>query len=127
MGGFCVFGISMTACRKKAERITPTEIPNSGRKSYSAPEWGAIVRAKAAELFESEIKRERISPELDSPQFCADWIASQPGQTRQTVVMYRGQKIDKHGGVVMRNGAPVMTWIEFDPAKMPPPPFGKMP
>ncbi len=117
MGGFCVYGISMTACRKKAERITSTA-------KLTAPQWGDVVKYEAAHLFDSQEKRERISPEFDAPQFCIDWIASQPGQTRQTLIMYRGQKIDKHGGDVMRNGVPVMTWLEFDATKMPGSPFG---
>lgn len=115
MGAFCVFGISRSACRKKAEKKVPVTVPGAGGKTYSVVEWGEKVRAMTEELFAEEAKSARVSPELDAPQFCHDWLAAQPGEVRQPVIMCRSPKIDKKSGKpLVRNGAVVMTWLEFD-------------
>lgn len=122
MGAFCVFGISRMNCRKAAEKDTPTE---ENRKSIPVEEWGRRVAVKTEELFQTAIRRIKVSPELDAPQFCHDWLAAQPGEVKQPVIMVRGEKIDKQGGVVTRNGQPVMTWLEYDESKPSPRPFGE--
>lgn len=96
MGAFCVFGISRSNCRKAAEKDTPTE---ENRKSIPVEEWGRRVAVKTEELFETTVRRIKVSPELDAPQFCRDWLAAQPGEVKQPVIMVRGPKIDKQGGL----------------------------
>ncbi len=122
MGAFCVFGISRTNCRKVAEREVPT---TENKRSLPIEEWARRVAVRTEELFAETIKRMRVSPELDAPQFCKDWLAAQPGEVRQPVIMVRSPKIDKQGGAVMRKGAPVMTWLEWDESKAPARPFGE--
>lgn len=111
MSSFCVYGISKSRCRAHAEK----KVSHIG---MTVSEWGEAVRQKAAEIFNSQEKSEQISPEFDAPQFCLDWIAAQPNEVRNAVIMHRGPKVDKHGGVVMKKGAPVMTWIEYDESKL---------
>lgn len=125
MGAFCVFGISRSACLKKAEKKVAVTVPGTKGKTYSPAEWGVRVREVAEAIFAEATRRERISPELDAPQFCRDWLAAQPGEVRQPVIMRRGPKLDKAGAPVTRNGAQVMTWIEFDDKTAIPRPFGE--
>lgn len=96
------------------------------RVGLSAPEWGALVAAETDRLFVESDKQVRISPELDAPQFCRDWIAAQPGEVRMTRLMCRGPKIDKHGAAVVRKGVPVLTWLPFDEKAEWPRPFGEV-
>lgn len=117
MGGFVVYGVSRTDCRKKAEKATPAEL------NMTVSEWDAIVRVAAEKLWNVE-KIVRISPELDSPRFCEDWIAAGKDQVKLAKIMCRGEKIDKHGAVTIKGGQPVMTWLEFDESKLPA--FGPM-
>jgi len=79
----------------------------------------------ANKLFEVSEKQVRISPEFDAPQFCRDWIAASPGEVRLTRIMYRGDKVDKHGAVVVRDGVPVLTWLPYDESMVWPRPFGE--
>ena len=76
-------------------------------------------------MFSASDKIVKISPELDAPQFCKDWIAAQPCQVKFTKIMFRGPKIDKHGATVMKLGHPVLTWLEYDDSKPWPRPFGE--
>lgn len=72
------------------------------------------MATETARLYDESIKQVRISPELDAPQFCRDWIAAAPGEVKLTKIMCRGDKIDKHGSVVMRHGVVVQTWLDYD-------------
>ena len=115
MGAFCVFGVSRQVCRKQAERKVPTvKIVDGERVGLSAPEWGVLVATETERLFAESEKQARISPELDAPQFCRDWIAAGPNEVRLTRIMVRGPKIDAAGKPVIRKGAPVMTWLPYD-------------
>jgi hypothetical protein len=125
MGAFCVFGVSRQVCRKLAEKSVPTRCPELKRE-LTAPEWGGRVMAEADRLFEASEKQVRISPELDAPQFCRDWIAASPGDVKLTRLMYRGPKIDKYGAAVLRDGAPVLTWLPYDESAVWPRPFGEV-
>jgi hypothetical protein len=124
MGAFCVFGVSRQVCRKLAEKNIPT-YDSELKRSLTAPEWGVRVAAAGDRMFEESVKQVRISPELDAPQFCRDWIAASPADVKLTRVMYRGAKIDKHGAVVLKDGAPVLTWLPYDEAKPAARPFGE--
>lgn len=124
MGAFCVFGVSRQVCRKQAEKNVPTRCPVLKRE-LTAPEWGARVAVEGDRMFEESEKQVRISPELDAPQFCRDWIAAAPGDVRLTKLMCRGPKIDKHGAQVLRDGVPVLTWLPYDETKPVPRPFGE--
>lgn len=115
MGAFCVFGVSRQVCRKQAERKVPTvKIVDGERIGLSAPEWGALVAVETERLFAESERQVRISPELDAPQFCRDWIAAGPNEVRLTRIMVRGPKVGKDNKPVIRKGAPVMTWLPFD-------------
>lgn len=115
MGAFCVFGVSRTHCRKLAEKSVPTSVAEGlSRRNLTASEWGGAVAIETARLFDESVKQVRISPELDAPQFCRDWIASAPGETKLTKIMCRGDKVDKHGAEMMREGVPVQTWLDYD-------------
>lgn len=110
MGAFTVFGMSRSHCRKTAERtVSPHKV--------NITQWAELVAAEADRLFEASTKQVRIAPELDAPQFCRDWIAAQPNEVKHTKIMCRGDKIDKHGAVVMRDGAAVQTWLDYDEHK----------
>lgn len=124
MGAFCVFGVSRSACRKLAEKSVPL-IEKNTRRVLTAAEWGDLVKAEGDRLFGESMKEGRISPELDAPQFCRDWIAAQPGEVRLTRLMCRGPKIDKHGAAVVRKGVPVLTWLPYDETVAWPRPFGE--
>lgn len=127
MGAFCVFGVSRQVCRKQAEKNVPTFVVDGGRRrELTAREWGGLVMVETSRLYDKSNKQVRISPELDAPQFCRDWIAASPGEVKFTKLMYRGQKIDKHGAVVMRDGAPVLTWLDYDDTQVWPRPFGEV-
>ena len=117
MGAFCVFGVSRSLCRMKAEKKAPTVV-GSGKDRRYVPigEWAETVKSMAVELFESERKQVKISPEFDAPQFCRDWIAVSPDEVRLTKIMVRGPKTDEKGKAVLRNGVPVMTWHEYEQA-----------
>lgn len=127
MGAFCVFGVSRQVCRKLAEKSVLTFCVEAGNKKryFTAPEWGALVQAEADRLFETSVKQVRISPELDAPQFCRDWIAASPVDVKLTRIMYRGEKIDKHGAVVLRDGVPLLTWLPYDETRPAARPFGE--
>jgi hypothetical protein len=111
MGAFCVFGISRTVCKAAAARKTPTQEKGVG---ISPEEWGARRDALTEQLFVESTRRVKISPELDAPQFCRDWLQADPNHVRDTVLMVRGPKRDKHGNVVKRDGAIVETWLEYE-------------
>lgn len=112
MGAFCVYGISKSVCRAKAEKKVPTVA--SGGRALSPEEWGMEVKIQAASLFLTEQKLVKVSPEFDAPQFCRDWIAVAPGDVRRACIMVRGPKVDKQGNPVLRDGAPVLTWLPYD-------------
>lgn len=130
MGAFCVFGVSRQVCRKKAEASVPADgvitDANNKKRSLTAAEWGARVMSEANRLFDESVKQVRISPELDAPQFCRDWIAAAPGEVKLTRIMVRGAKVDKHGATVLKDGAPVLTWLDYDEANDWPRPFGEV-
>lgn len=115
MGAFCVFGISRSACKAEATRRTPTYVTEDGeRRELTMAEWAAARDQMAANLFEHGEKVARISPELDAPQFCQDWLAAGPDEVRAAVVMVRGGKVDKKGLPIVRNGAQLLTWKPYD-------------
>lgn len=126
MGAFCVFGVSRQVCRRQAEKNVATFCPVFKRE-LTAPEWGKRVALEANRLFIESMKQVRISPELDAPQFCRDWIAAAPNDVRLTRIMVRGPKHDKHGTPVIKDGAPVLTWLPYDETKNWPRPFGEEP
>jgi hypothetical protein len=113
MGAFCVFGVSRQVCRKQAESKVKTIDKETGHH-LSVVEWGDLVRAEGDRMFEVSVKQVRISPEFDAPQFCYDWLAVSPGEVRLTRVMVRGPKTDKNDRPMVRNGAPVMTWLPYE-------------
>lgn len=98
MGAYCVFGVSRTISRQLAEKQTPTfEGGDLNRRELTMAEWVARRDALATKLFDTTEKPYRISPELDSPQFCADWMAVSPGEIRLAKIMVRGPKLDGGG------------------------------
>lgn len=98
MGAFCVFGISRSACKAEATRRTPTYVSENGeRRELTMAEWAAARDQMAANLFEHGEKVARISPELDAPQFCQDWLAAGPSEVRSAVVMVRGGQGGQEG------------------------------
>jgi hypothetical protein len=127
MGAFCVFGVSRQQCRVKAEKKVPTMV-GSGRDRRALPiaEWAQEVKVATDSLFITETRAVKISPEFDAPQFCRDWIAVVPRDVRLTQIMVRGPKVDKHGALVVKDGAPVMTWVPFDEKQNVPRPFGEV-
>jgi hypothetical protein len=110
MGAFCVFGISRTVCKASAARKVPT---HEGRRSLTIEEWTEKRDALAAQMYADATRRVKISPELDAPHFCRDWLLTDPGHVRDTVLMVRGPKRDKNGDVILKNGAEVETWLEY--------------
>ena len=125
MGAFCVFGVSRQVCRKQAEKNVPTYCAEA-KRSLSPAEWGGRVMIEIDRLFEVTERQVRISPEFDAPQFCRDWIAAAPGEVKLTRLMCRGEKVDKHGAVVVRDGVPVLTWLPYDETTAWPRPFGEV-
>jgi len=132
-GAFCVYGISRSLCRKMAAKRVPetyyvTDTADVTKKRLVAltpPQWGEEVNKEGDKDFETATKRVKISPELDTPQFCRDWITAQPADVKNAVVMARVPKTDKLGAVVMKLGAVVMTWAEYDESKQWARPFGE--
>jgi len=114
MGAFCVFGVSRQALRKTVENKIPTwRFEGEERIELTVQEWSALVAAEVERLFAESEKLVRISPELDAPQFCRDWIAVSPAEVRLAQIMVRGPKVDGDGIPVVRKGAPVMVWQPY--------------
>ena len=111
MGAFCVFGISRTVCKTSAARTTPTR---EGKEPVPIDEWARRRDELADKLFADSTRRVKISPELDAPQFCRDWLAADPTNVRDTVLMVRGPKRDKQGNEVKKDGVVVETWLEYE-------------
>lgn len=113
MGAFCVFGVSKSICKDRAgKKVSETYDPDLKRMP-TVPEWAEKRNALAEKLFEEQIKREKISPEFDAPQFCRDWVAADPFHVKMPIIMVRAEKTDKNGERVIRKGVPVMTWVEW--------------
>ncbi|RFP32437.1 hypothetical protein D0T21_09555 [Duganella sp. BJB476] len=110
MGAFCVFGISRTVCKAAAARKVPT---HEGKRNLTLEEWTGRRDALAEQMYADSTRRVKISPELDTPHFCRDWLLTDPGHVRDAVVMVRGPKRDKNGEVIVKDGAPVETWLEY--------------
>lgn len=114
MGAFCVFGISKSQCLVKASKeVLEWEGSATGAIFLTPIEWGRRRNLRAAELFSNLEKVEKISPEFDAPQFCLDWIATNPDEVRKTKIMARGPKLDPAGEPVLRKGVQVIAWIEY--------------
>lgn len=114
MGAFCVFGVSRAACKLLAEKKTPThEGEGKNRRELTMAEWVERRDRLAQQLFEQTEKPQRISPEFDAPQFCADWISVAPAQLKLATIMVRGPKVDGGGNPVKRKGVQVMAWTAF--------------
>lgn len=107
-----MFGVSRGICKTQAEKKTLTYDAKS-KRDLTPVEWGERAATLAEQMFNESEKRTKISPEFDAPQFCRDWINVAPGEVRATVIMARGPKVDKHGAKVLRDGVPVMTWVEY--------------
>lgn len=90
MGAFCVFGISRALCLVQASKRQPTFIPGAGGRHYTVAEWAQLRNQLAEDLFLNSTKVERISPELDAPHFCQDWIDVNPAELRLAKIMVRG-------------------------------------
>ena len=112
MGAFCIYGISRSVCRAAAEKkIISYDV--QAKRNFSLVEWSDKCAALAEKLFAESARRVKVSPELDTPQFCRDWLAINPDQVRDPVVMVRGTKRDKEGKVMQRNGRVMETWLEY--------------
>jgi hypothetical protein len=114
MGAFCVYGISKGLCKATAAKKT-SGWDKEEKRSLSMAEWTSRRDALAAQLFADGARRTKVSPEFDAPQFCRDWLAVSPGEVKLAMVMVRGPKVDKKGKPVMRGGAQVLTWLEYEP------------
>lgn len=113
MGAFCVFGISRTVCQSAAAKKVPT-FNLETKRDLSPIEWARHRDELADKMFVESTRRVKISPELDAPQFCRDWLATGPGHVRDAVIMVRGPKRDKHGNEVHKAGAVVETWLPYE-------------
>lgn len=127
MTAFCVFGVSKSMCKKLAEKKQETfeHVDGEGalkgkrvHRNFSVQEWAIKCSALAEKMFAETERRTQISPKFDAPQFALDWIESARSEVRDCVIMARGEKVDKHGGPIIKGGMPVMTWIEYDPSKV---------
>lgn len=114
MSAFCVFGISKSLCKTTAEKKTPSYDKDLNRYLTMA-EWAEKRDAMTESLFAESTRLVKVSPQFDAPQFCADWLAVDPAHIRMPVVMVRGPKVDKNDVPVKRNGAQVMTWLQYHP------------
>ena len=94
---------SSRLAKAKARTAAITRLQNGGGKRD----------ALAEKMFKDATRRVKVSPELDTPQFCTDWLAISPGEVREAVIMVRGPKRDKNGDIVKRGGAVVETWLEY--------------
>lgn len=113
MAAFCVFGIGMGQCLKTADAKV-SRWDKEKNDYVPLPEWVERRDVFAKELFETADRRKQVSPEFDAPQFCEDWIAvAGERQVRLPKIMTRGEKTDKHGTVIKKEGKPVITWIEY--------------
>jgi hypothetical protein len=113
MGAFCVYGISKTLCKAQADKKTREGHWKELNRHPTIAEWAAKRDATAAQLFAELDKRVKISPEFDAPQFARDWIKTNPSEVKLALVMARAEKTDKNGERILRQGAPVMTWVEY--------------
>lgn len=120
MSGFCVYGVSMTACIKTARsKVRNYTIGDFGKKIYmTVEEWDRSVLEKADKLFNSS-KEKQISPAFDSPRFCRDWIevGVKTKQISRHKIMCKGPKTDDKGAPVIRKGKPVIAWVSFSESR----------
>jgi hypothetical protein len=116
MSGFCVFGVTRQDCLKRARAKVRTIDPKT-KKELSPAEWAERVQVVADELF-NIAKSKQISPAMDSPQFCVDWIdvGERTGQIRGAKIMAKGKKVDAKGRERTRKGIPVIGWVPYEAA-----------
>ena len=102
------------SAKQRHRRSSPLQRGKARAGAITPPQNGGGKRdALAEKMFKDATRRVKVSPELDTPQFCADWLAISPGEVREAVIMVRGPKVDKNGSVVKRSGAVVETWLEY--------------
>ncbi len=108
MTSFCVFGVSRQMIFNRLEKSMDI------KSRESEPDFYARVRAAAGEKFSTSFRGTKVSPVFDAPQFCDDWmrIASKDDYSFLTI-MCRSEKIDKKGDIVIKDGAPVLTWVKW--------------
>ena len=106
--------LAAVSAKQRHRRSSPLQRGKARVGAITRPQNGGGKRdALAEKMFKDATRRVKVSPELDTPQFCADWLAISPGEVREAVIMVRGPKVDKNGTVVKRGGAVVETWLEY--------------
>jgi len=121
MSTFAVFGNSLFACEKKANKKVefPLEI-RDGNGRYIRMGSGSERKRRrdsiANELFSQE-KIYQISQAFDAPQFAKEWIELGGDKIKNASIKCRVPKVDKLGRAVLRKGAPVLCWRDWDEVK----------
>lgn len=109
MSAFCVFGMTLDAAIKRAEKKLAGE-------KLTMDVWKQKVR-EAAEQILISAKPIQVSPPFDAPQFAEEWIAIARKTSRiyGACVMVRKPKHDKKGNPVIgkASGLPLMAWQPY--------------
>lgn len=103
MSAFRVYGVSLSHCRRRAERLT-----NVG--DLTMEQWAERVEQVAREIFATS-KNAAISPRFSAPQFCYDWIAAAGSDVRAASV-----RAYKQVGVNEKTGKPKRRWVRWENA-----------
>lgn len=106
MSGFCVYGVSLSDCRAKAEKKV-SAYDSKGNRQLTADELRQRIEEMAQQMFENAGRVKQVSPAFDSPQFCRGWIdlAEKCGQIRLPKLMAKGVK------PTLRKGQEVTGWV----------------
>lgn len=107
MSGYRVFGVSVTSCRRAAEKAIRPGVLTSQAKAMDS--WTERVEEETARLFAKQKARKAISPLFSSPVFAKDWLVLAGATVRNCEI--RGHV---KTGRKRKNGAPEMKWVPLD-------------
>ncbi|MBB2928356.1 hypothetical protein [Paraburkholderia silvatlantica] len=117
MSAFCVFALSLPVARERAAKRVDTVDPIT-RRPYSEEEWRQKVE-EAAQVIYAKMTPVQVSPALDAPQFCEEWIelARKTGHYDAFAIKCRGVARDKKGAPKLSKttGAELITWVAYKP------------
>lgn len=116
MSMFKVYGVTIEAARKKAEKKFDS-MPLDFKKGFNTASHEEWVNEEARAFF-NKMSPIAISKQLDAPKFAEDFIALAKKTTRCRSLHIRAHipKVNTKGGVMInpKTKKPKMTWAKWD-------------